>query len=151
MIQLLDPRPVTAARAAPPPNYSPPVATSDFADFFAKELKSAQAVKFSAHATQRLRDRNISLSPADHAQIEHGLNLAASKGARETLLLTDRFALVASVPNRTVITVVPRSSTEDAVFTNVDTTVVVGSKTAPSTGTAQTGLDPFRGGPYAVE
>jgi len=41
------------------------------------------------------------------------------------LLLMDRLALVVSVPNRTVITVVPREELQDAVFTNIDSAVLV--------------------------
>jgi flagellar operon protein len=143
MVPRIESTPLAATRAAPAASRRAQPLEAGFANMFAKELHTAREVKFSAHALQRLRERNIALTPTDKARIERGLDLAASKGARETLLLTDRLALVASVPNRTVITAVPRNDGEDAVFTNIDSVVVVGSRETPAVGTEQPGLDPF--------
>lgn len=43
----------------------------------------------------------------------------------QSLLIMDGLSLVASVPNRTIITAVPRGETADTVFTNIDSAVVV--------------------------
>lgn len=96
---------------------------------FAAELELAQEpsrkVRFSAHAQQRLDDRRITLTDGDRARIAASADVAASKGAREAVLLMDRFALVMGVPNRTVITVMEPQAGEPAVFTNIDSVVVV--------------------------
>ena len=55
---------------------------------------------------------------------------AAEKGARESLLVTDRFALVVSVKNRTVITVTHSDELDGGVFTNIDSAVVCRGATA---------------------
>lgn len=91
---------------------------------FAGELANA-GLKFSAHAQKRLHDRNIQLSDADRARISESANLAAAKGSREALLLMDRLALVVGVPTRTVITVVEPQAGDPAVFTNIDSVVMV--------------------------
>lgn len=91
---------------------------------FAGELANAE-LKFSAHAQKRLHDRNIQISDADRARIAESANLAAAKGAREALLLMDRLALVVGVPTRTVITVVEPQAGDPAVFTNIDSVVMV--------------------------
>jgi flagellar operon protein len=50
--------------------------------------------------------------------------MAASKGARESLVLLDQTAFVVSVPNRTVITVVDKENLKQNVFTNIDSAVI---------------------------
>ncbi|MCC6795530.1 MAG: hypothetical protein IT366_10460 [Candidatus Hydrogenedentes bacterium] len=96
-----------------------------FADMLAAQLQGGKSVKFSAHATQRLADRQITLTQHDQASISRAVDKAAVKGARETLLLMDKVALVVSVPNRTVITAMPQHELADTVFTNIDSAVVV--------------------------
>ena len=101
-----------------------------FADVLAAQLRSGKAVKFSAHATRRLADRRIALTQNDEASISRAVDKAAAKGARETLLLMDKLALVVSVPNRTVITAMAQHELNDTVFTNIDSAVVVAPEAA---------------------
>ena len=101
--------------------------SSSFASVLSSQLKGVREVKFSAHAIQRLRERNITFGSGEKAQLGRALDQAEAKGARETLLLMDGTALVASVPNRTIITVVPNQE-QDTVFTNIDSAVVVGQR-----------------------
>lgn len=54
-----------------------------------------------------------------------GVEKAAAKGAKESLVLVDNAALVVSIKNRTVITAVDKDSLKDNVFTNIDSAVVV--------------------------
>jgi flagellar operon protein len=82
-------------------------------------------LRFSAHATQRLAERDISLSETEMTELQEAVERVAAKGSREALLITEQAAFVVSVANRTVITAVPRSDAEDAVFTNIDSAVVV--------------------------
>jgi len=97
---------------------------------FADLLKKAQGpagtgtLKFSAHAQTRLQSRQIQLGAADMQRIETAVQKAAGKGARESLVLLDQTALVVSVPNRTVITVVDKDNLKQNVFTNIDSAVI---------------------------
>jgi len=82
-------------------------------------------LKFSAHAKERLSMRNINLSEGDVARMTDAVNKAASKGARQSLLVMDNQAFIVSVTNRTVITALDGSSMKENVFTNIDSAVIV--------------------------
>ena len=82
-------------------------------------------IKFSAHATQRLRERNIQFNADQMQRMNEALNRADSKGVQDTLVLTDQAALIVSVPNRTVITAMDRNNLTGNVFTNIDGAVII--------------------------
>lgn len=82
-------------------------------------------LKFSNHAVDRMRARGLSYSPEQMTRIEGAIKKAADKGSRETLVLTDDSALVVSVKNNTVVTVMDKNSLKENVFTNIDSTVVI--------------------------
>jgi flagellar operon protein len=82
-------------------------------------------LKFSAHAVDRMKSRGISFSPDAMKGIENAVSRAASKGSRDTLVLTGDNALIVSVKNNTVVTVMDRAAMRENVFTNIDSTVVV--------------------------
>lgn len=84
-----------------------------------------QEVKFSKHAIQRLESRNIKLDNNDLIRIKDALYKANQKGIKETLILMDNKAFVASVPNRTVITATLEEQLKDSVFSNIDGAVIV--------------------------
>ena len=84
-----------------------------------------QPLKFSAHATQRLRDRNIILDQPTMGRISDAIDKADAKGVEDTLVLTKDAALIVSVKNRTVITALDRNSLNGNVFTNIDGAVIV--------------------------
>jgi len=101
-------------------------AAKPFAEVLQQQLlQTREGVKFSAHAQERLRLRSINLSQADLAGIDDAVKRAAAKGARESLLLSDKAAFVVSVRNRTVITVVDAASMKENVFTNIDSAVLL--------------------------
>ena len=82
-------------------------------------------VRFSAHAQKRLDDRNIHLSETELTRLTQGVSQANAKGARESLILMDQVAFVVSIPNRTVVTAVDAPSMRGAVFTQIDSAVIV--------------------------
>jgi flagellar operon protein len=84
-----------------------------------------QALKFSAHAKERLGLRNIHLSEQDIARMTDAVNKASAKGARQSLLVMENQAFIVSVTNRTVITALDGSSMKENVFTNIDSAVIV--------------------------
>ena len=101
------------------PATSPSAIGNDFATLLNNQLK------VSGHAQTRLQSRNIQLSQADWDRVADGVNKAAAKGSRESLVMVDNVALVVSVKNRTVITAVDQSHLKDNVFTNIDSAVIV--------------------------
>ena len=82
-------------------------------------------LKFSAHATQRLKERKIELDPATMAKVNDAIDKADSKGVQDTLILTKDAALIVNVKNRTVVTAMDRGSLTGNVFTNIDGAVLV--------------------------
>src|ERR1044071_7512194 len=82
-------------------------------------------LKVSGHAKTRLESRNIQLGKAEWDRVLEGVNRAAAKGAKESLVMIDDVALVVSVKNRTVITAVDQANLKDNVFTNIDSAIIV--------------------------
>jgi flagellar operon protein len=91
----------------------------DFAGILQDQLK------VSGHAKTRLDSRGIQLGKAEWDRVLDGVNRAAAKGAKESLVMIDNVALVVSVKNRTVITAVDQANLKDNVFTNIDSAVIV--------------------------
>src|SRR5947209_7052771 len=60
-------------------------------------------LKFSAHASQRLADRKITLDSSTMAKVSEAVDKADAKGVEDTLVLTKDAALIVNVKNRTVI------------------------------------------------
>jgi flagellar operon protein len=84
-----------------------------------------QMVKFSHHAEQRLVQRGIHLQPEQLYRIGNAIDKAASKGAKDSLVLFQDMAFIVNVKNRTVVTAMDGASMNDHVFTQIDSTVVV--------------------------
>ncbi|MBC7690447.1 MAG: flagellar protein [Methylotenera sp.] len=82
-------------------------------------------LKFSAHASQRLMDRKITLDQNTMLKVNDAIDKAAAKGIDDTLILTQDAALIVSVKNRTVITAMDRASLSGNVFTNIDGAVII--------------------------
>lgn len=105
-----------------------PGEVSEFDKVLGKQLDLNQVkepLKFSAHATQRLQDRNIKLDQATMTKVNEAVDKAAAKGVEESLILTGDAALIVSVKNRTVITALDKSQLNGNVFTNIDGAVII--------------------------
>jgi flagellar operon protein len=122
----LQPTPVQGSKNPSQPN-KPEAASSDsdgFEDILAAQLGRSPAVRFSNHAQKRLVSRGIDFDKDDAIRLEEAVEKAASKGARESLILMDDLALVVSIKNRVVITAVDQNSRKENIFTNIDTVVL---------------------------
>ncbi len=96
---------------------------SSFADALSQADQSQQ-LQFSKHALARVQRRGIELDSATLGRLSQGVQRAASKGSRDSLVLVDGTAFVVSVSNRTVITAVGSEHMKDNVFTNIDSAVI---------------------------
>jgi len=96
--------------------------TSDSPDFNAI---LQDRLKVSGHAQTRMQSRNIELGQAQWNRVMDGVDRAAAKGAKESLVMVDNAALVVSIKNRTVITAVDQEHLKENVFTNIDSAVIV--------------------------
>ncbi len=88
-------------------------------------LGTPSTLKFSNHAVDRMQNRGIHFSPEDMSKIQGAVQKAAGKGSKDALLITDSAALIVSVKDNTVVTVMDKASLKDNVFTNIDSTVMV--------------------------
>lgn len=125
--QIFFPNPVQPGRqerSQPQKPASGQVSDSSFARVLDEKLPS-QGVKFSQHAQERLKSRNIVLSANDIANLEGAVNNVAQKGGKESLVMMKDAALVVSITNRTVVTALDRSQMQGNVFTNIDSAVII--------------------------
>jgi len=93
---------------------------SHFDEIFSKEISK---VKLSKHAQQRLESRDINLSENEMNRINTAVQQAEAKGAKDSLVMMDDTAFVVNIPNRTVITAMSLASSNENVFTNIDSVV----------------------------
>lgn len=98
---------------------------SSFKQMFSEELAGSRDITFSKHAQQRLFSRGIELSEGMLNRMADAIDKASSKGARETLVLSDEAAFVVSVPNRTVITAFDKSHLQEGIVTSIDSAVII--------------------------
>lgn len=88
-------------------------------------LRAPSALKFSNHAVERMQARGVRFSADEMGRIESAVTKAESKGAKNTLLLTDAAAMIVSIKDKTVVTVMDKANLKENVFTNIDSTVMV--------------------------
>lgn len=104
---------------------------SDKTSKIAPELQSKSnstkddSIRFSNHAVERMRSRGITFTPEHMQRLEDAILRAAGKGSKNSLVLMDDNALIVSVKNNTVVTVVDKNSMKENVFTNIDSTIVI--------------------------
>jgi flagellar operon protein len=92
-----------------------------FAELLAKQTG---APHFSRHAVERLQQRGITVDQSTLGRLTHGVQRAAGKGSRDSVVFVDGTAYVVSVTNNTVITAVPSEHMHQQVFTNIDSAVI---------------------------
>jgi len=125
--QIFIPNPIQPTRIDRTQQQKPvsgPTTDSPFARVLDQKLPS-QEVKFSQHAQDRLRARNITFTAKDLANLEGAVNSVAQKGGKESLVMMGDSALVVSIKNRTVVTAMDRTQMKGNVFTNIDSAVVI--------------------------
>jgi flagellar operon protein len=101
-----------------------PVQGPSFQEVLRSRTAQAPGVEFSRHALQRLERRGIELGDQTLSRLNEGVDRAAGKGSRESVVFVDGTAFVVSVRNRTVITAVDPEHMREQVFTNIDSAVI---------------------------
>lgn len=96
-----------------------------FQDVFEQELKAQENLKVSKHAEKRLHSRDVNVSATEWKQIAEKVQEAKAKGVTDSIVLTDKAALVVSAKNHTVITAMSRTEAAQHVFTNINGTIVI--------------------------
>ncbi|HEY6780206.1 MAG TPA: TIGR02530 family flagellar biosynthesis protein [Thermoleophilaceae bacterium] len=89
-----------------------------------EKLAQPQPLQFSKHALQRVERRGIQLEGQTLERLQSGVDRAAAKGSRDSVVFLDGTAFVVSVKNRTVVTAVDTEHMREQVFTNIDSAVI---------------------------
>jgi flagellar operon protein len=95
-----------------------------FADVLADRASATASPTFSKHALDRLAQRGIDVSATTLGRLTDGIQRAAAKGSRSSVVLVDGTAFVTAVQSRTVITAVTQDQMRSHVFTNIDSAVI---------------------------
>lgn len=90
-----------------------------------QDVTGSSELRFSKHATMRLNDRHINLSEEQSERLESGVLKASEKGINESLVILDSLAFIVNVPNKTVVTAIDQSESDNNIFTNIDGAVIV--------------------------
>lgn len=88
-------------------------------------MPKTEALKFSNHAVERMQTRGIKFTPEDMQRLNDAVSRAAAKGSKDSLILMNDSALIVSVKNNTVVTVMDKTALKENVFTNIDSTIVM--------------------------
>ena len=89
------------------------------------DVSESLELKFSKHASMRLENRKINLSKEQSERLESGVQKASEKGIRESLVIVDSLAFIVNVPNKTVVTAMDRTESDDNIYTNIDGAVII--------------------------
>lgn len=92
---------------------------------FKDMLHDAQTVKVSKHAKERLQERNITINDNEWQVITNKMIEAKSKGITDSLVVTNKAALLVSTKNHTVVTAMNREEAKDKIFTNINGTILI--------------------------
>ena len=95
-----------------------------FAEVLADRTSGTNAPTFSKHALERLSRRGVDMNTQTLGRLTEGIQRAAGKGARNSVVFVDGTAFVTSVQNNTVITAVTPEAMNSHVFTNIDSAVI---------------------------
>lgn len=118
------PAPIKPATAPATSPSQAPATGPTFAEVLAQKTVGTNAPTFSKHAVERLSRRGVDLNSQTLGRLTEGIQRAADKGARNSVVFVDGTAFVASVQNNTVITAVTPEAMKSHVFTNIDSAVI---------------------------
>lgn len=102
---------------------------SAFSGFMDEAVKSAgklSKVTISNHAQKRLEQHGFHLNDTDMHHLEQAVETLEAKGSRQSLILYDDLALIASIKNKTVITAL--KSNEMNEVTDIDSAFQINEK-----------------------
>ncbi|MFC4557121.1 TIGR02530 family flagellar biosynthesis protein [Virgibacillus kekensis] len=92
---------------------------------FKDVLAGVQELKVSKHAKERLSQRNITISDNQWQSISEKMSEAKQKGVTDSLVLTNKAALLVSTKNNTVVTAMNKEEAASKIFTNINGTILI--------------------------
>ena len=94
---------------------------------FGEMLKARMddSLNFSKHASRRLEERGIAVDSQLMSRLEHAVEEARRKGARDVAVIGSQGVFIVNVPNNVVVTTMTQEDMKDRVFTNIDSAVLM--------------------------
>lgn len=90
-----------------------------------QDVLNQQLLKFSHHAEIRMAQRGIELPSERINQLNDAIDSAASKGAKDSLIVLGDIAMIVNVPSRTVVTTMDGTQMKSNVFTQIDSAIII--------------------------
>lgn len=83
----------------------------------------ARELNFSKHAAKRLDERGISMDKSLMGDLEHAVEEARKKGAKDLAVIGKEGVFIVNVPNNVVVTTMSPTDMKDKIMTNIDSAV----------------------------
>lgn len=96
-----------------------------FQEVLQKKVQTDSNLRFSKHASVRLRQRGIDLTDGQLERLMDGTRKAGQKGIKDSLVIVDELAFIVNVPNNTVVTAMDSKDAVENIFTNIDGAVIM--------------------------
>lgn len=96
-----------------------------FQEVLQKKVLAEDNLRFSKHASTRLRQRGIDLTDGQLERLMDGTRKAGQKGIRDSLVIVDELAFIVNIPNSTVVTAMDSKDAVENIFTNIDGAVII--------------------------
>lgn len=87
--------------------------------------KAKVGLNFSKHAAKRLNERGIAVDNQLMSDLEHAVEGARKKGARDVAVIGAQGVFIVNVPNNMVVTTMGQQDMRERVFTNIDSAVLL--------------------------
>ena len=82
-----------------------------------------EGLNFSKHAAKRLDERGFHMDNTLMDNLEHVVEEARKKGARDVAVIGSQGIFIVNVPNNVVVTTMTQNDLKDKIFTNIDSAV----------------------------
>ena len=87
--------------------------------------RAKESLNFSKHAAKRLDERGIQMDSSLLGNLEHAVEEARKKGAKDVAVISSQGVFIVNVPNNIVVTTMSQDDTEKRIFTNIDSAVLM--------------------------
>lgn len=91
----------------------------------AGEPAKSENIRFSKHAGERLKQRNIVLSEEQLRRLNDGAQKAYEKGIKDSLVIMDSLSFIVNTKSNTVITAMEQDTDNENIYTNIDGAVII--------------------------
>jgi len=89
----------------------------------ALQQKKLESLSFSKHAAKRMDERNIPMNDSLLGNLEHAVDEARKKGAKDVAVIGRQGVFIVNVPNNVVVTTMSEDDMKNKTVTNIDSAV----------------------------